>query len=152
MSYESSARRCNQMLALAKAGATVWWRRGGFHEEPFRDTDPKWHVLTGRLSHRNTPNMLPLQEPVWLALCGYKKSFSEQIFHTFPRLTKNAPKKVTRCLRCLDELPEYKKQVADRLAKEAKKTEQDAADQTPVPLVNPITESDEGFIEVVPRP
>lgn len=119
MSYESSAKKCNQMLALAKAGTTVWWRRGGFHEEPFRDTEPKWHVLTGRFTHSSDPERLPIGDPMWAALCGYRKSFSEQIFLEFPKLTKYAPQKDSRCRKCIAELPEYKKQTADRLAKEA---------------------------------
>lgn len=108
----SSIRRCNEMLALARAGAIIWWRRDGFHEEPFRDVEPKWHVLTGRLSHHNTPEMLPIEDPVWLALCGYKKGFDERIFEEFPRLTKRAPKKDTRCRRCAGELPAHREQIA----------------------------------------
>jgi hypothetical protein len=118
MSYESSVKRCNEMLALAKSGAIIWWRRGGFHEEPFRGVEPKWHVLTGRLSHHNTPEMLPLEDPVWLALCGYKKGFDERIFEVFPRLTKRAPKKDTRCRKCAAELPDHLEQLAEQSDKQ----------------------------------
>jgi hypothetical protein len=77
MSYKSSVKKCNEMLALAKAGTTIWWRREGFHQEPFQGTEPKWHVLTGRFSHRNNPEMQPDDDPVWTALCGYRKGFDD---------------------------------------------------------------------------
>lgn len=113
MSYQSSVKGCNEMLGLAKAGATIWWRREGFHEEPFRGTEPKWHVLTGRFSHRNNPEMQPEDDPVWTALCGYRKGFDERIFEMFPSLRKTAPKKDTRCRKCIAELPAHLKQMAE---------------------------------------
>jgi hypothetical protein len=112
------------MLALAKSGTTVWWRREGFHEEPFRDNEPKWHVLTGRFTHRNNPEMLPISDPVWAALCGYRKDFDERIFEEFPRLTKRAPKVATRCRKCVSELPAYlERRAAERAEKAARETQ-----------------------------
>jgi hypothetical protein len=107
------------MLALARSGAIIWWRREGFHEEPFRDNEPKWHVLTGRFTHRNDPEMLPISDPVWAALCGYRKSFDERIFEMFPRLTKRAPKKDTRCRKCAAELPAHRERFAAKQAEAA---------------------------------
>lgn len=106
------------MLALARTGATVWWRREGFHEEPFRDTEPKWHVLTGRFTHRNDPAMKPEDNPVWAALCGYRKGFDERIFEVFPSLRKAAPKKDTRCRKCVSELPAHRAEFAAQLAEQ----------------------------------
>ena len=123
MSYQSSVRKCNEMLALARTGATVWWRREGFHQEPFRDTEPKWHVLTGRFTHRNKPEMQPADNPVWAALCGYEKAFDERIFEMFPSLRKSAPKKATRCRVCVEALPAHQAQIASQLAETTPDTE-----------------------------
>jgi hypothetical protein len=107
MSYQSSIRKCREMLALAHSGTTVWWRREGFHQEPFRGAEPKWHVLTGRFTHHNDPDMKPEDRPVWAALCGYRKDFDERMFERFPSLRKSAPKKDTRCRKCAAELPAH---------------------------------------------
>ena len=114
------------MLTMAKAGSAIWWRREGFHQEPFRDTEPKWHVLTGRFTHRNKPTMQPEDNPVWAALCGYEKEFDEHIFEVFPSLRKVAPKKDTRCLRCVEALPAHRAAMAAQLASQN-------AEQAPVP-------------------
>lgn len=107
MTYENSVKKCNKVLTLASAGVTIWWRREGFHTEPFRGIEPKWHVLTGRLTHQNDPIMIERDEPVWTGLCGYRKSFAEWVFMEFPALRKTAPKKDTRCRKCVSELPRH---------------------------------------------
>lgn len=112
------------MLALARAGASIWWRREGFHQEPFRGVEPKWHVLTGRFTHHNKPGMQPADNPVWAALCGYERAFDERIFEVFPSLRKVAPKKTTRCLKCVEALPAHKAEIAAQLA--AQQAEQES--------------------------
>lgn len=84
------------MLDVARTGASVWWRRGGFHEQAFRGVEPKWHILSGRTTK-------PAGHGEWLAKCGYTRDFSEQIMLDFPKLSKAAPKKSTRCLKCVSE-------------------------------------------------
>lgn len=114
MSYETSVKKSNEMLALARSGVTVWWRRDGFNQEPFRGVEPKWHVLTGRLAHHNSPETHPNPsfDPLWTALCGYQKIFDERIFNDFPNLRKTAPKKDTRCRKCIAELPALLERIA----------------------------------------
>lgn len=124
------------MLALAKSGATIWWRREGFHQVPFRGTEPKWHVLTGRITHLNDPTMGPNDDPVWTALCDYRKSFDELISLKFPNLRKTAPRTDTRCRKCVVELPEYLKQLTANQTEgtpveEAQSTDRPAKENTP---------------------
>lgn len=111
----STSKQVNRILALARAGEVVWWRRGGFNEESFREVEPKWHVLTGRLEHRNTPEMDPKDKTVYTALCGYRKSFNERILLEFPNVRKLAPKKDTRCRKCIRDLPEFRALQAERV-------------------------------------
>lgn len=118
MSYETNARKCNEMLALARAGSVVWWRRGGFNQSEFRGVEPKWHILTGRDVPGENPAKGHRTDGIWIALCGYKKSFSEGIFEQFPKLKKRAPKKDTRCSSCVAELPAYKPQL-EKMARKA---------------------------------
>lgn len=117
MSYQSNARKGNEMLALARAGAVVWWRRGGFNQSEFREVEPKWHILTGRDVPGENPGKGHRTDGIWLALCGYRKTFSEQMFEEFPRLKKRAPKKDTRCRSCVAELPAYKPELAEMARK-----------------------------------
>ncbi|MET3172977.1 UNVERIFIED_ORG: hypothetical protein ABIB52_000805 [Arthrobacter sp. UYCu721] len=124
MSYQSSVKKCNGMLALARAGATIWWRREGFHQETFQGVEPKWHVLTGRFTHHNNPKMQSDDNPVWTALCGYKKPFDERIFEMFPGLRKTAPKKDTRCRKGVSELPAHLEQFASHLTEAAAKSQE----------------------------
>ncbi|MGY4541356.1 hypothetical protein ACVWY0_001265 [Arthrobacter sp. UYNi723] len=133
MSYESSVKKCNAMLALARAGASIWWRREGFHTEPFREVEPKWHVLTGRFTHHNNPEMQPEDNPVWAALCGYQRPFDERIFEMFPNLRKTAPKKDIRCRKCVSELPAHLEQMAGQLAQAAEKSQADHETQEAQP-------------------
>lgn len=128
-SYQNKIKKINELLARARNGTTVWWRREGFRQE-FRDIEPKWHVLTGRLSHRNDPEMTPEDHPVWLALCGYKKGFNERIFEMFPSLRKTAPKKDTRCRKCVNELPAHQKALAEKAAANATADTQEEASST----------------------
>lgn len=132
MSYQTKVKKCNEMLALARSGVTIWWRREGFHQEPFRDIEPKWHVLTGRFTHHNDPEMQPEDHPVWTALCEYRKSFDERFFEVFPSLRKTAPKKDTRCQVCVTELPGHlARQTAQR------ETEESQAEEAPAGEVQP---------------
>lgn len=108
----STRNQVSKILAVARAGEVVWWRRGGFNEEPFREVEPKWHVLTSRLDDRSDPEMDPKDKPVYTALCGYKKSFNERILLEFPNVRKVAPKKDTRCRKCIKDLPDWRIKLA----------------------------------------
>lgn len=93
MSYKVQAKKANDLLASARVpGTVVWWRRGGYHTEQYRDSEPKWHILSGRESRGH--------DGVWIAKCGYKHLFREQIFLDFPKMRKTPPVKSTRCTKC----------------------------------------------------
>lgn len=132
MSYATKARKANEMFALARAGAVIWWRRDRFNQPDFREVEPKWHILTGRDIPEVNPEEGHKTDGIWLALCGYKRAFSEQMFEEFPNLKKLAPKKDTRCRTCVGELPAYKSQLAEMAltAEAAALDEDDTAAET----------------------
>ncbi|KIA73470.1 hypothetical protein ANMWB30_23970 [Arthrobacter sp. MWB30] len=120
--YHRKVRACNDMLKLARGGTTVWWRREEFHGE-FSGIEPKWHVLAGRYSHQNNPEMKADDPAQWVAVCGYQRAFGEVLFHAFPNLRKTAPTKARRCRKCLNDLPAYLALRAEQ-ARQAAATEQ----------------------------
>lgn len=96
--YPERQGRLDRLRACVESGRPAWWRREGFHKEPYRDVQPKWHVFAGRVRGVTEDTMWRF---TWKALCGYSRDV-EEIISEPPamRSGKTPPAKGTRCVRC----------------------------------------------------
>lgn len=93
-----TASKLDRLIEYVRAGRPVWWRREGFHNEPFRGTDPKWHILVGR-TRGDESNTLTKWDFTWKAACGYRRVHPEILFGMLD-FKVGAPKIDDRCEKC----------------------------------------------------
>jgi len=91
-------KRLDRLIGYVRAGRPVWWRREPFHNEPFRDTEPKWHIFTGRI-RGDENDSLAKWDFTWRAACGYTRVRPEILFGPLD-FKVGAPKKDDRCEKC----------------------------------------------------
>ena len=91
-------RRLEKARAFLAEGNTIWYRRGPFHALELRDKEPKWHIFVDRKDDIGFKGRY-----IWVAKCGYEKSFAELYLDEYPQLnlSKTPPKVTERCLRCI---------------------------------------------------
>lgn len=99
-----NTKRVAKLIGYIVLRIPVWWRRPGFHTEPFRATPPKWHLLRARIHSGQKGDWGVL----WVAQCGYEYS-NDEILGWFLDFRKTAPKKAERCIKCEDAFAEVKR-------------------------------------------
>lgn len=97
-------KRLAKASALHKEGKVIWWRRGPFHGD-YREQVPKWHIFADRKPGEPSEPSGNVYEFIWEAKCGYTRTFMEVIMEQFPQLnlSKTAPPKAERCIKCLQQ-------------------------------------------------
>jgi hypothetical protein len=100
MSIAAWNKKLEKASKLREENAIIWWRRHYFSKPEFRNQIPKWHIFADRKQDEETK-----YEYTWEAKCGYSYKFSEGLLLQFPQLnlSKKAPPKAERCMKCLQQ-------------------------------------------------
>lgn len=96
--FESDRKRIQRLLEHVDAGRPVWWHRERFHKEPFREVDPKWHVLESRV-RGDVEDDMARWDFTWRAACGYTRVRSELLFGALS-FSATTPRRTARCEKC----------------------------------------------------
>jgi len=96
--WESDTVKLARLIGYVAMRRPVWWSRGRFFKEPFRDVAPKHHVFAGRIRSAD-PSPQTRWDFTWRGLCGYEFVRTE-IISGLGSFTVTPPKKSERCARC----------------------------------------------------
>lgn len=98
--HDAWNKRLAKARQLHEERAVIWWSRLPFHDPKYKDKVPKWHIFADRKQDEETK-----YEYIWEAKCGYTHTFSEGLLMEYPKLnlSKKAPPKDQRCIKCLQQ-------------------------------------------------